>query len=100
MADFKISGRMQVKSLKQQFKKAYGSTLRVYHGNQFADDDATLASIRRSNSKGGEFEVSGNMHVSTFEKKVLENYGIKVQVATPDNSSLARNNVSLSESGK
>lgn len=100
MADFKISGRMKVKSLKEDFKNAYGSTLRVYNGNTFADDDATLASIRKGNSKGGELEVSGNMHVNTFEKKVLENYGIKVQVATPDNSSLAKNNVSLSESGR
>lgn len=100
MADFKISGRMKVKSLKADFHKAYGSTLRVYNGNRFADDDATLASIRKGDAKGGEFEVSGNMHVGTFEDKVKEGFGIKVQVATPDDSGLAQNDISLSKSGR
>lgn len=30
MADFKVDGRMKVKSLKANFKKAFGCTLRVY----------------------------------------------------------------------
>lgn len=30
MADFKIDGRMKVKTLKANFKKAFGCTLRVY----------------------------------------------------------------------
>lgn len=100
MADFKITGRMKVKSLKNDFKKAYGSTLRVYNGARYADDDDTLASIRKGDAKGGEFEVNGNMHVGTFEKKVMEEYGVKVQVATPDDSELSDNGISLSQSGK
>ena len=43
MADFSIDGRMKVKTLKKQFKDAFGATLRVYKGVGFADDDATLA---------------------------------------------------------
>ena len=54
MAEFNISGRLTVKSLKKQFKEAFGATLRVYKGKQFADDDATLASIRVGDVKGGE----------------------------------------------
>ena len=45
MADFTISGKMKVKTLKTNFKEEYGSTLRVYNGQKFADDDATLASL-------------------------------------------------------
>ena len=30
MADFKLDGRMKVKSLKDTFKKTFGATLRVY----------------------------------------------------------------------
>jgi hypothetical protein len=41
-----IDGRMKVKTLKDQFKKEFGLTLRVYDGRKFADGDATLASIR------------------------------------------------------
>ena len=52
MADFSIDGRMKVKTLKKQFKEAFGSTLRVYKGVGFADDEATLASIRAEGAKG------------------------------------------------
>jgi hypothetical protein len=100
MADFKISGRMTVKNLKKQFKDAFGSTLRVYNGAKFADDDATLASIRKGDSKGGELEVKGNMQVGNFEKKMMELYGIKVQVASSDDSKLVDNSLTLSQSGK
>ena len=30
MAEFKLDGRMKVKTLKENFKKNFGSTLRVY----------------------------------------------------------------------
>ena len=45
MAEFNISGRMQVASLQNQFKEEFGLTLRVYKGNNFAEPSATLASI-------------------------------------------------------
>lgn len=100
MADFKISGRMTVKTLKKQFKEQFGSTLRVYHGVKFADDEATLASIRKEGAKGGELTVNGNMKVGTFEDKFLELFGIKVQVSSPDDTKLVDNNITLSQSGK
>jgi hypothetical protein len=100
MAEFSISGKMKVKSLKANFKEAYGSTLRVYNGQRFADDDATLASIRKEDAKGGEVNVNGNMLVGNFEDKMLEEFGIKVQVASPDDSTLVDNKLSLSKSGK
>ena len=58
MADFNIDGRMKVKTLKAQFKEAFGATLRVYKGPGFADDNATLASIRRQRRRG----ESGRQH--------------------------------------
>ena len=60
---------MKVKTLPAEFKKAFGSTLRAYNGMKFADDDATLASIR---AKGGELTVRGNMQVGNFEDKAKE----------------------------
>lgn len=100
MADFTISGRMKVKTLKSDFKKEYGSTLRVYVGQKFADDDATLASIRKTDAKGGEVKINGKMLVGNFEKKILEEFGIKIQVATPDDSKLASDSMTLTQSGK
>lgn len=42
MAEFNINGRMTVKSLRKQFKDAFGATLRVYKGAKFAPKDARL----------------------------------------------------------
>ena len=35
MAEFSINGRMTVKSLRKQFKDAFGASLRVYKGAKF-----------------------------------------------------------------
>ena len=100
MADIKMTGNMKVKTLRDQFKKAFGSTLRVYNGARFADDDATLASIRAEGAKGGELTVRGNMQVGNFEDKVKELYGIKVQVANAADTALADNSITISAAGK
>ena len=104
MADFKLDGRTKVKTLKANFKKEFGGTLRVYKSvsckGAFADEEATLASIRAEGAKGGELIVKGNMQVGNFEKKVAELYGIGVQVANSDDSKLADNSITLSASGK
>lgn len=104
MAEFKLDGRMKVKTLKEKFKECFGSTLRVYKNasckGAFADDDATLASIRAEGAKGGELVVKGNIKVGNFEKKVAELYGIGVQVANADDSKLADNEITISAAGK
>ncbi|MCQ2192843.1 MAG: hypothetical protein MJZ23_08315 [Paludibacteraceae bacterium] len=100
MADIKISGRMAVKTLKKQMKDAYGVTLRVYNGVKFADDDATLASIRKGDAKGGEVSVNGHTLVGNFEKAIKENFGIKIQIANGDDSKLSSDSISLSAAGK
>lgn len=104
MAEFKLDGRMKVKTLKDNFKKNFGSTLRVYKSvtcrGAFADDNATLASIRADGKAGGELTVGGNLKVGNFEKKVAEMYGIGVQVANANNTELANDNVTLVAAGK
>lgn len=91
----KIDGRMKVKTLKSEFKKEFGLTLRIYSGVNFADDDATLASIRKGESKGGEFSPQRNTKVGNFEDKMMDMFGIKTQVAGSDDSYLCDNNKTL-----
>ena len=104
MAEFTLNGRTKVKTLKANFKETFGATLRVYKSatckGAFADDDATLASIRAEGAKGGDLVVKGNMLVGNFEKKVAELYGIGVQVANADDSKLADNSITLTAAGK
>ena len=104
MADFKLDGRMKVKSLKDNFKKTFGATLRVYKSvtckGAMADEDATLASLRAEGYKGGELVVGSNLRVGSFEKKIAELYGIGVQVANKDDKKLADNDITLAAAGK
>lgn len=101
MADFAISGRMKIKTLRANFKKEFGSTLRVYKGVKFADDEDTIASIASKKIEpGSEVKANGNTKCGNFEERMKEVFGIKVQVATPDDSALVNNNITLSQSGK
>ena len=104
MAEFKMDGRMKVKTLKANFKENFGSTLRVYKSvsckGGFADDDATLASLRAEGKTGGELTVGGNLRVGNFEKKIAEMYGIGVQVANADDTALADNEATLVAAGR
>jgi hypothetical protein len=95
-----ISGNMKVKTLKADFKKEFGLTLRVYNGVAFADDAATLASIRKGDAKGGEFAPRTNTKVGNLEDKIKELFGIKTQVAGSDDSYLCDNALTLSEALK
>jgi hypothetical protein len=104
MAEISVSGKMKVKSLKNDFKKAFGASLRVYQNvsckGRYANDDATLASIRAEGAKGGELAVKGNMQVGNFEKKFAEMWGIGVQVANANDTALAKDDVTLAQAGK
>lgn len=93
---------MKVKTLKAEFKAAFGSSLRVYKATHFADDEATLASVRSDQdaSKTGEFICKGTMTVAAFEKDFKDIFGITVQVANADDSKLANNDATLVEAGK
>ena len=101
MADFDVSGRMKVKTLRANFKKEFGSTLRVYYGVKFADDDATIASIAgKKIAADAEVKGNGNLKVGTFNKKMNDIFGIKVRVANAADTALIDDDVTLAASGK
>ena len=96
MAEFKIDGRMTVRQLKENFKNEFEGTLRVYNGREKADDSATLASIRvNDDAKGGELVCRASRTVGKFEQEMLDVFGIKVQVASPDDWFLALDGITL-----
>ncbi len=92
-----IKGRMKVKTLKVDFKEEFGLTLRVYDGRSFADDNATLAAIRKNDNKGGEFSPKRNTKVGNLEDKIMDIFGIKTQVAGSDDSYLCNNDFTLAK---
>ena len=95
MAEFKVDGRMTVRKLKENFKNEFGGTLRVYDGRELADDKATLAAIRKGDAKGGELVCRASRTVAKFKEEMLEVFGIKVQVSSPDDVVLALDGITL-----
>ena len=104
MAELKIDGRMKVKTLKANFKKNFGSSLRVYKSvtcrGAMADDEATLGSLLSEGAKGGELVVGGNKTVGKFETEFAAAWGIGVQVSNSSDTKLADDKVTLVAAGK
>jgi hypothetical protein len=101
MADFNIAGRMKISTLKKNFKTSFGSTLRVYNGVKFAEDEDTVGKIAKETvSRGSEVKANGHTKISTFEKAMKDTYGIKVQIANSKDTDLLDNDLTLTASGK
>ncbi len=99
MAEIKVSGRMKVGTLKKEFKNEFSVAIRVYSGKKFADDDATLASIRAKDAKGGDVKLVGQTKIGNVEKAFKEKMGITIQIEDKDGS-LADNGVTLGSLAK
>lgn len=102
MAEFKINGRMKVKTLKENFKKEFQGILRVYNGKDLADDDMTLAAIRSDKNAtiDGTLVCRASRTVGKFIEEFHKIYGIKIAVASPDDWILVPDGVTLSKLGK
>jgi len=89
---------MSVGTLKEQFKKTFGSEIRVYttvNTKRSADDVASLSSLRDVKGSLGTVVINPYATVSQIEK-VFRELGIGIQVMKSDGS-LAPNNSKLLE---
>lgn len=91
-----VHGNMKVSSFKDAFRESFGVNVRVYHGVKFADDSATLASIRSGDAKGQDIGIHGRTKVGNVEKKFLDELGIRIQIENTDGD-LADNDLGLTE---
>ena len=94
MATIDVHGNTRVKTLKKAFKQEYGVGIRVYKGKHFADDDATLASVRVGDPAGDDIKINANMKVGNLEKKFKDVLGVKIQIENKAGQ-LADNKVTL-----
>lgn len=94
----KVDGRMKVKTVRENFKETYGFCLRVYNTqNHFVDDNLLICEVRQAENidKSGNISINPEWTIDEFEKKIMETFGVKVQVYTPDDTKLADNNIKL-----
>jgi hypothetical protein len=97
--ELKVSGRMKVSTLKKDFLDTFGIGIRIYNGKKFADDDATLASIREEGIKSGEFSLAAQTKVGNAEKYFKEQMGITIQIED-QKGELADNTLTLGSLSK
>lgn len=98
MAELNVCQAMRVETLQKSFKNRFGASLRVYKGQHFADKDIQLGEL--SGKARGTIICKRGLVVEDFEKAFFEKFGIKVQVANPDNSALSKNTATLVAAGK
>ena len=88
-----IDGRILVSTLVENFKKECGGTLRVYKNNTRCDGSEKLITLA---TQTGTYECRLSKTVEGFEKDMKDNFGLKVQIASPDDWVLALDNMTLS----
>lgn len=92
--EIKVDGRLLVSTLCEHFKEEFGGTLRVYHGQKRLTGAEKVSEIA---TKTGSYECRGSKTVGGFEKDMMSNFGLKVQVASADDWVLALDEMTLAK---
>lgn len=92
--EIKIDGRLLVSTLCARFKEEFGGTLRVYNGRKCCTGAEKVSELAKNT---GTYECRGSKTVGGFEKDLLEQFGLTVQVASADDWVLALDQMTLSK---
>lgn len=105
LEDIKVTGNMHVRTFQEQFRKSFGTEIRVYktlntgRGSRKAEAAATLASLNDSKSLS-QIEIKKNDTVSEVEEQFKESLGIGIQIMLPDGESFAPDGLKLKDVAK
>jgi len=111
LEDIEVNGNMHVGTFQKQFKKAFGTEIRVYRakadgtlnsgkGAKSAPTKSTLASICAEGQKVGDLTIKKSKTVGDIEKEFAKKMGIGIQIMLPDGSGFANNSVRLKDVAK
>lgn len=99
MATIRVTRASSVQSIKRQFSEEFNCNIRIYKGNQFADDGTKISELSDSDNPGGELDLGPRSRVENVEKYFMETFGIKVQISNSDDTKLADNSMTLNQAG-
>ena len=106
MEDINVTGNMHVSSLQGQFKKSFGTELRIYktlntgRGARPAEGNSTLASIAAEGKKVENLTIKKGDSVDKIEDQFKNTLGIGIQVMLPDGKTFAPNDMKLKDVAK
>ncbi len=102
-SEFTVSPNKKVKTIKKDFKTAFGLSLRIYKGKQFAEDSLTINQLNKKTkaeiktNANEELLIRASYAVGKVEKMFKDIYGIDVQIADADDKKLINNKLSLGD---
>lgn len=91
-----IYQQMTVNQFKSIFRKIFGTGIRIYSGNSFADNDEFLQQIGFSHNVNVNLNLPLDLKIGMIEKAFKNKIGIKIQIENK-NGALADNNLTLAE---
>ena len=111
LEDIEVNGKMHVGTFQKQFKKAFGTEIRVYKakadgtlnsgkGAKSAPTKSTLASICAKGQKVVDLTIKKSKTVGDIETEFAKKMGIGIQIMLPDGSGFANNSVRLKDVAK
>lgn len=92
--EIKIDGRLLVSTLCNNFKEEFGGTLRVYQGQKRCTGSEKVSELATAT---GTYSCRGSKTVRGFDEDMKEQFGLIVQVASPDDFVLALDEMTLSK---
>jgi len=92
--EIKIDGRLLVSTLCARVKEEFGGTLRVYNGVKRCDGSEKVADLAKAT---GSYECRSSKTVGGFEKEMMDQFGLKIQIASADDWVLALDQMTLSK---
>lgn len=96
----KFDGRTTVEKLKRYFKCVYNVSLRIYDDGKLADNSKKLSELRSDGAKNtGVLECRANITVGSLIKRVKEQFGLDIKIATQDDWVLVLDGITLANAG-
>ena len=105
-AEFTVAPNKKVKTVCADFKKAFGVTLAIYKGAQFADPEMTLAELNKRTSKDvktksyAELKIKASMKVGEAEKLFDQMFGLTVQIKDPSGKECVDNKLTIGQAAR
>ena len=104
LKDVEVNGKQHVGTLCSEFKKSFGTELRVYkstntgRGAKRAGDKQTLGSI--CEKRVDAMTIKKNHTVGEIEQQFKDQMGIGIQIMSPDGEEFAPNGMRLKDVAK
>ena len=103
--EFTVAPNKKLKTISDDFKKAFNLTLVFYKGVQIADGELTFAALNKKTtqdvkSTADGLKIKASMKVGDAEKLFDANFGVTVQIKDAAGSKLVPNGITLGQAAR